>query len=306
VTGLAVVCGVGAGLGLWLALTGLRPRRPDLATLLAELQPTVPPSATAPTPAGSAAHAARMGWTARIGLPVASRLDPMRLLTARARADLAVLDRDPTSHLAEKLTAATLGLLLPPTLATVLALAGSPLPLALPAVGTIALAIGGFLAPDLAAHAEADQTRRALRAAFAAFLDLATIALAGGAGLEEALDDAASAGTGPAYTQLRHALDQATLTGRPVWEPLIALGQTHGVTEIVETAAALALAGTEGARIRATLTAKATTLRLRQLTTTEADATAATERMSLPVVLLFTGFLLLIGYPAVVNVLTAL
>jgi len=304
-TALAVACGVAAGLGLWLVLTGLRPPRPDLATLLAELQPPAPPPAAPDSPTGTP-PAGRSGWTARVGLPLASRLDPMRLLTGRTRADLAVLGRDPTAHLAEKLTAATLGLLTPIVAATVLALAGSPLSLPIPALGALTLTAGGFLLPDQAARGEADRSRRALRTAFGAFLDLATISLAGGAGLEEALDDAASAGTGPAYTQLRHALDEATLTGCPVWEPLTTLGEVHGVVEIVETAAALALAGTEGARIRATLTAKAATLRLRQLTATEAETTAATERMSLPVVLLFLGFLLLIGYPAVVNVMTAL
>jgi Flp pilus assembly protein TadB len=295
-TAMVVLCGIGTGLGLWLAYTGLRPGRPDLAALLAELQPTAPPPHP---PAGPAPGGVGTGWAARVSRPLAARLDATRVLTGRNRADLTVLDRDPTSHLAEKLTAAMVGFLLPPVLAVGLAATGSPLPWGVPAVFAVGLAAAGFLAPDRAAHTDAEAARRALRAAFAAFLDLATIALAGGAGLEEALDDAANAGTGPAYTKLRHAVDHAVLTGRPIWEPLIALGETHGVTELVETAAAVALAGTEGARIRATLTQKATTLRLRQLTAAEADATAATERMSLPVVLLFVGFLILIGYPAV-------
>ncbi|MBL7489716.1 type II secretion system F family protein [Frankia sp. AgB1.9] len=295
-TGTAVLCGIATGLGLWLAYTGLRPRRPDLATLLAQLQPTAPPP---PASGLDAAEAGRVGWATRVGLPLAVRLDASRLLTGASRADLAALNRDPTAHLAEKITAAVVGFFLPPVLAAALALAGSPLPLALPGVLAVALAAGGFFAPDRTVHTDAEAARRALRAAFAAFLDLATIALAGGAGLEQALDDAANAGTGPAYAKLRHAVEQAVLTGRPIWEPLITLGERHGVSELVETAAAVALAGTEGARIRATLTQKATTLRLRQLTTAEADATAATERMSLPVVLLFLGFLILIGYPAV-------
>ena len=43
-----------------------------------------------------------------------------------------------------------------------------------------------------------------------------------------------------------------------------------------------------------------------QLADAEGAAQAATERMSLPLVLLFGGFILLIGYPAIVHVLLGL
>ena len=66
------------------------------------------------------------------------------------------------------------------------------------------------------------------------------------------------------------------------------------------------LAGTEGARIRASLSAKAQALRSRQMSEAEAAAAAATERMSLPVVILFAGFLLFLAFPAVAHVLTGL
>jgi hypothetical protein len=39
-------------------------------------------------------------------------------------------------------------------------------------------------------------------------------------------------------------------------------------------------------------------MRAKQLAEIEADANAATERMGLPMVLLFMGFLILLGYPA--------
>jgi hypothetical protein len=39
-------------------------------------------------------------------------------------------------------------------------------------------------------------------------------------------------------------------------------------------------------------------MRGKQLAEIEADANAATERMGLPMVLLFMGFLILLGYPA--------
>ena len=68
----------------------------------------------------------------------------------------------------------------------------------------------------------------------------------------------------------------------------------------------LDLAGTEGAKVRASLAAKAASLRTHELAEAETADQAATERMSLPVVLLFAGFLLFLGFPAVEKVLTGL
>jgi hypothetical protein len=76
--------------------------------------------------------------------------------------------------------------------------------------------------------------------------------------------------------------------------------------ELTELAATTALAGHEGARIKASLVSKATTVRAHLLAESEAEAASATERMSLPVVALFGGFLLFIGYPALAHALTGL
>jgi uncharacterized membrane protein len=58
--------------------------------------------------------------------------------------------------------------------------------------------------------------------------------------------------------------------------------------------------------VRPSLTAKAASLRAHELTETEAAAQAATERMSLPVVLLFAAFLVFIGFPAIARVISGL
>ena len=81
------------------------------------------------------------------------------------------------------------------------------------------------------------------------------------------------------------------------------LGEELGIDELGELAASAALAGTEGAKVRSSLAAKAASLRSHQLAEAETDAQASTERMSLPVVLLFAGFLIFVGYPAVAHVL---
>jgi hypothetical protein len=48
----------------------------------------------------------------------------------------------------------------------------------------------------------------------------------------------------------------------------------------------------------ASLVAKASALRAKQMAEVEAEANAATEKMGLPMVMLFLGFLILLGYPA--------
>lgn len=72
--------------------------------------------------------------------------------------------------------------------------------------------------------------------------------------------------------------------------------------ELTELAASVGLAGTEGARIRQSVSAKASSLRTHLLSEAETEAQTASERMSLPVVLLFAGFLLFVGFPAVAQV----
>ncbi|HEY0692474.1 MAG TPA: hypothetical protein VGD71_25960 [Kribbella sp.] len=113
-------------------------------------------------------------------------------------------------------------------------------------------------------------------------------------------------GRGWAFVQLGRALTAARLTRTTPWSTLRQLGRELDITELAELAASVSLAGTEGARVRRSLTAKAAALRARELADAEAKAGVDTERMSLPVMALFLGFLLFIAYPAVSQVLNGL
>ena len=53
-----------------------------------------------------------------------------------------------------------------------------------------------------------------------------------------------------------------------------------------------------GALVRDSLTAKAHSIRAKDLAQRESDAESKSETMVLPVAMMFAGFLLLIGYPA--------
>jgi Flp pilus assembly protein TadB len=172
-----------------------------------------------------------------------------------------------------------------------------------PAWASVALGVGGFFVPELGVRAEAAARRRDFRHALGSYLDLVVVALAAGGGVEGALEDAAEVGDGWAFAQLRSALAAARVRRETPWAALGRLGAELGVHELVELSASAGLAGTEGAKVRASLVAKAESLRAHQLAEAEASALAATERMSLPVVLLFAGFLIFIGFPAMARVL---
>jgi len=294
----ALLLGAGCGLGLWALLVWAAPSRPPLATVLARLhrQPEPPPILTAD----------EGGWAARAGRRLTPVLKALGLPGTSLGRDLAVLGRDVDAHLAEKATFTILGLLTPAIFALLLALAGASPDPVMPVLLAAAGAALGFLAPDLRVRADAKRRRADFRQALSAYLDLVVVSLAGGAGADGALTDAATVGHGWAFTQLRRALDVARLTRVPPATALARLGTEIGSRDLAELAASLSLAGTEGARVRNSLAARAKSLRTHLLTDTDAQARAATERLGLPWGLLFLGFLIFLGYPALHQILTGL
>lgn len=294
----AVVLGAGCGLGLWALLVWAAPAHTPLGLVLARLrqQPEPAPILTAD----------RSGWAARLGRRAAPALRAAGLPSLSVRRDLAVVGRDVDAHLAEKATLTLLGLLAPPVLDLLLALLGAPLDPAMPVLLALGLAAAGFLAPDLNVRAEARRRRADFRHALSAYLDLVVVALAGGAGPDGALVDAASVGHGWAFAQLRRALDTARLTRVSPATTLAQLGAEIDSRDLAELAASLSLAGTEGAKVRASFAARAQSLRTHLLTDTDAQAKAATERLGLPWGLLFLGFLVFLGYPALHEILVGL
>jgi tight adherence protein C len=308
---LALLTGAGVGLGLLMIVRGLAPPRAPLVQALARLEvDTTSPSGAWPSMLVLTPHAGGAdggGWgLALVGRPLSRLVDRLGLRPSWLRQDLAILGRSPERHMADKAILALFGLLLAPATAAGLAVIGISLPLPLPLGASLLLAVGGFFVPDGGVRTDAAARRRDLRHALGSYLDLTVIALAGGAGVEGALTDAASVGRGVAATGLRRALATARLRREPPWAALGRLGEELGLSELVELAASVELAGTEGAKVRASLAAKAMSLRAHQLAEAETQAQAATERMSLPVVLLFAGFLVFIGYPAMVRILGGL
>lgn len=185
---------------------------------------------------------------------------------------------------------------------TGLAAAGIGLPPMVMTSAAILAGVAGFLLPALLLRERVEQRRRAFRYALSSYLDLVNVILAGGGGPETALYAAADAGDGWAFAAIREALRRARFTSRTPWDTLAQLGDELGVEELRELAASIALTGMQGARIRQALAAKADSLRGHQVAETEAAAEAASERMTIPVVVLLFGFLVFVAYPAVQSI----
>ena len=316
--GLLIATGSAVGAGVALVVRGLAPPPPRLADTIAALrQPgtrATVPGTTSPIAATTTGLDGKetdgWGWAARLGRPAAGWLARAGLPGGRTRADLELLGRPAAIHLAEQATTAIIGAVLPAAMTDILLLAGlanaTAFTAGVPAWGCLVLAAAGFTVPTIAVRSQAAARRAEFTHALGSFLDLVVIGLAGGAGVDAALTQAAQIGHGWAFDRLRQTLQAAQITRVTPWTALGDLGDHLRVPALREIAAAVGLAGTEGARVRASLAAKASALRLRELTSAEAAAASATEQMSLPVIVMFAAFLIFIGFPAVTHVLGGL
>ena len=165
----------------------------------------------------------------------------------------------------------------------------------------------GAVATQVASvHTEAERRRKDFSFALSAYLDLVVVSMASGRGVEGALANAAEHGQGFAFSAIRAALTSASLRGIAPWDAIEELGVEYGVAELEGLAASIRLAGASGAKVRSSVATRARSLRTRTLAAARAEAESATERMSMPVVLLVLGFLVLISYPAIVQISTQL
>lgn len=168
----------------------------------------------------------------------------------------------------------------------------------LSAMIVIAASGAGYVHPISAVKKKAHKLRRDMNAALAAYLDLVNVLLAGGAGMETALLAASEAGDGWCFEEFRLALARARSSRRSFWDELRALGEANGIDALIDISHSVQLAGEHGARVRQSLHTKAASLRSRNLATIEYEAQQSTEHMGVPIVILFVGFIILIGYPA--------
>ncbi len=282
----ATVAGVVAGLGMFLIVRELLPARVSLEGALARLDP------------GAAHESTGIHGSGATGFRrLARRLAAVAPWLPVPAADLALLGQDREAWLASKISYGLLGLAVVPFFAALVALGGKSLPVAIPAIATLALGAFFFFAPDLVTRVNAAERRADFRHALTSYLDLVSLERGAGAGPTEALEAAAEIGGGWAFQRIAATLDHARRSGATPWSALAALAREIGVDELADLADIAEVAGQEGARILETLSARATSMRAQALAADRAKAGSRSTTMVIPIALLGAGFLLLLIFP---------
>lgn len=287
-----VLAGVVTGLGVAVVVGELAPTRPDLGAALDRLraQPT-----TVVEDQDDDRRTAVGMWLRRLaercGIPV-----PLR--------DLRLIGHTPDAFVVAKTAGAVAGLAAPTLTATVLAADGVEIPLAVPVLGTVGLAVTGFLGPDAWVRRRATVARTEFRQVLCSYLDLVALERLADAGATQALDRATTVGDGWVFTRLRDTLAHAHLAHHSPWHALASLAADVGVTELADLGDIVAVAGEDGAAVHRSLRARARALRTALLTEHAAAANAATERLAIPVACLGLLFVALLVYPAIARILT--
>lgn len=298
-----MIAGAFAGLGVLLLAIAVRPRRPGLASTLRQLDA----ARGAADPGFALRQGARpaTGLSANVGRQLVQLAAERGWRLNRVRQDLAMVEKSLELHLATKVFLAGVGFLLFPVAGTILLAAGVHLPVAIPLVAAFGLAAFFFFLPDLTLKSEAATMRKDFRHAVGSFLDLVSMNLSGGRGVPEALSSAAQIGSGSAIDRIRDTLAFARLQGVTPWAALGQLGDRIGMIELVDLSTALVLVADDGAKVRESLSARAASMRSRELSEAEGEAGERSETMLVAQLLLCTAFLLFLAYPAAVRIFSS-
>jgi len=296
---IAVLLGGGVGFGFVMVMRALESQPVPLADIVATLErPGLNLVDLAKT--DPADYQVMTSWQRRLGRFGIRLIESLGFIDGGVlKEQLRVLDKSIERHAYEKVFGAVVGFMLPVVMMLVIALAGVTVSPLLGLAAAIVFAAGGFFYPDLPLTEKVEKRRQAFRHAFSSYLDLVTIILAGGGGIESALEGAAEAGDGWSFAELRNALRRARLTRRTPWEMFDELGAELGIEELQELSSSVALAGGQGAKVKLSLIAKADAMRAAQAAQLEVAAEVQTEKMIVPVVVLIIGLVLFIGYGAV-------
>lgn len=282
-----VLAGGMLGTGLWLVWSGWSPARPPLHAALARLgQPRV-----------EVEPVSRDNLDVRLGV-LARKIGIVDQTVTAMRADLRVLRRSPDEQAALLVTYAVLGFLWVPVIAAGGWIVGFRLPVAVPLWLALVGGAVGITSALRSVKTSAAFSRQAFSHALSSFCDITGMCLAAGRGVESSLETAAHTGRGWAFVELQSALRAGYVRGDTPWDALARLGSEAQLDDLVELAAALSLAGDEGAAVRDTVSSKAKAIRERLTSEAERSAAAVTERMGIPATLLLLGFIVFLGFPA--------
>ena len=290
---IVVLTAVGVA-GLLLAIYGWLQPAPSLRRTIEHLQRSGPSTGAS----SSADQVGRRPSHQRLVPPLVRAVERHpRLLPSSAQLQLAGRPLD--QHVVYLGLAALVGLVLPPLVFGVLQSAGTiSLVWFVPILAAIGSAVLGPLLVHTATIERAAVVRTDLRYQVSAYLDVVTMLLAGNTGYEGALEQAAHAGDGRLFAELRRRMRESGARGSSLTDALHRTGRELGLDELEQIAATAALSAAEGAPVARTLAAKCATLRTALSSEQESEARLRTSRLTTPIVGMALIFMALVIYPA--------
>ncbi|MEO3787878.1 type II secretion system F family protein [Actinocorallia sp. B10E7] len=313
----AMLAGAVVGLGLFVLLRALFPARRGLRSRLSEYDEVA--RRAQPGKAGTrpvlSAKPDRQAETedkperrrdrvqTELGRELAKFCEDRGWELRSTRADLAILGRDYETYLASKVLAPLAAFAFTPVFVVLVMFAGG-ISLSIPLWAGLAFAGVAFFFPDLQLRQAAAEARDDFRHVVGAFLDLVAMNLAGGRGVPEALMTASQVGSGWPMLRIREALANARIAGMTPWQALGVLGEEIDVAELADLAAALALVADDGAKVRQSLSARAGSMRSREISTIEGRAGQNSQTMLIAQLSFCLGFLVFLIYPSAVQVIS--
>ena len=241
-------------------------------------------------------------WLDALGYRAAALLRRTGIDLGGLSSDLSVLGRSLERHLVASLLLGLLGFGAPLLITALGALAGRPMG-SLPLLACLVLGAAMAALPTVRLRSRAAQARRDFRHVVGSFLDLVSMSLGAGRGVPEALDAASALSDDPAMARIRDALAAARLRGETPWAAMGRLGTTLRIDELRDLSAALALVAEDGAKIRESLSARATSMRRRELADAEGRAGENSESMLVAQLVIAIGFIVFLVYPALSGIM---
>lgn len=241
-------------------------------------------------------------WLDALGYRAAALLRRTGIDLGTLNSDLSVLGRSLERHLVTSLLLGLLGFGAPLLVTALGTLAGRPMG-SLPLLACLVLGAAMAALPTARLRSRATQARRDFRHVVGSFLDLVSMSLSAGRGVPEALDAASALSDDPAMARIRDALAAARLRGETPWAAMGRLGETLRIDELRDLSAALALVAEDGAKIRESLSARASSMRRRELADAEGRAGENSESMLVAQLVIAIGFIVFLVYPALSGIM---
>ena len=292
---LAIAAGALIGLGVAFLVWRLAPADPDLGEALERLAPQT-------RSRGTRLSLDATDTRERLGLWAMKALPAGTWGTVPTK-ELAIMRISLSRFYGEKILFALVGLLIPPVLTALFTVLGLGLPVVIPVLGSLVLAIVMFFLPDYNVRDEAKKARVEFSRALGAYIDFVALERRGGAGPRQAMEVSAEVGDSWVFRRLGEELARTRWSGVTPWEALRGLADELGLPELEDLADIMRLSGEEDAQIYTNLRARSASMRAAMLAAEKGKANEIGERMSIPMSMLGVIFLAILVAPALLRVL---